>query len=539
MNEFLARISSQFQEIWRKLSMGQRIWAGALGGVTLALLIGIIVLSQKVVWVKLGDFSPEQAAEVTAELERAGFRQDTQFKVEDDGRSIVVDAKLRNKMIVSLAAKGLMGKSEKGFSIFEEFDITTTDFEQKLRMVEALKSEMRGILRTYSQVEDVRISVPTIENPSPFSDDEIIHTASVVLTLRPGVRLESDQIHAIKNIIAGGFAGLDPQNVTITDQFAKPLFAEDGDDNIANKRTEVISQTERDLEQQIRKALGNVLGNDKITASAKVEFDWDNVEIKIEEFTSPGFDQLKRSEQMEDEKLTGQGIRPGGEPGVASNTPLVYNSIKDFGPIDYARAEKIVNYLANQTTTNRVQSPFVKKMSAAIVIDGTYEVIEDTGGKLSRKYTPRTEEEMRDYKSIIEASLGFSGPRGDQVEVRNRQFNREEQFKAEDEMRSREKFKRQATIYALLAAPFLIALFLLYLAWRRHVRLKEEELSRQRELERQRALAAAEAGLAGEISLEDQERQEIQRRAASLARAKPEVVADLIRTWMSEDAAAT
>lgn len=538
LKEFFARIATQAREIWSNLSRGQRFWGIGLGVLTFSLLLGVIFFAQRTVWVDLGTFEMQQAALIRTELDKRSYRMGQDYRLTNDGKTIEVDARIRNEVNLALAEKGMFGNAEKGFSIFEEFDITTTDYEQRLRTLEALKSEMRRMVRQYSQVEDINISVPHIESDNIFVDKEIPQTASIVLTLKSGATLSNDQIRAIRALIAGGFPGLGEDRITLTDQFMNPLMPEDEAQGMGTKQSKVEHETERGLEESIRKVLGPVLGNDKFTVTVNVEFDWDAVHVNQENYSVPGFDQYKVSEQNEDEKLIGTGIRPGGEPGVNSNTPPVYNSVIGASPVDYTRSEKIVNYLADKTLTERIQSPYVKRVAAAVAIDGTWKEQKDTEGQVAHVYAARTDEEMDHIKALVESALGQNAQRLDNVEVRNIPWDRTREWERLDKDRAQEEFRRKSLIYGLLAAPLVALLFILYMAWRRHVRLSEVELARRRELERQRLLAQAESGLAGEISLEDQERQEIQRRASSLARAKPKVVAELLRTWMSEDAPA-
>lgn len=525
----------QARDTWQNLTPGQRIWGASLGGGAFVLLIAIIYMAKSTVWVELGTFDIQMAAQIKIELDKRGYAPNIHYQITNEGRTIMVDAKIRNEALLGLGEKGLYGHAEKGFTIFNEFDITTTDYEQRLRTFEALKSEMRRMIRTYAQVEDVTISVPRIENQSIFIESEIPQTASVVLTLNPGAKLDDDQVRAIRGLIAGGFPGLTPDKITLTDQFMRELKADDEEEGKSTKQALIVKQTARALEDDIRKILGPVLGNDKFTVSVNVEFDWDNVRIDQENYSVPGFDQLKVSEQTEDEKLTGQGLRPGGEPGVSSNAPPVYQSIAQTGPIDYSRAERIVNFLSDKTITQRIRSPYVKRISAAVAVDGIWKETKDTEGRTVRSYQSRERDEMEHIKALVQSALGQNLNREDNVEVRNLPWDRTREFERIDELREKAEFQRRMMLYGLLSAPLLVGLLFLYAAWRRHVRMREEEMARERELERQRALAAAESGLAGEISLEDQERQEIQRRAISLARAKPKVVADLVRTWMSED----
>lgn len=525
--------------MWNGLSRQQRLIAGGVGAGTLLALIALLFLVNRTVWVELGTFEIPVAAQIRAELDRAGYRPEQEYRLTNGGRTILVDARIRNEAHLTLGEQGLFGQTEKGFTIFDEFDITTTDYEQRLRTLEALKSEMRRMIRQYSQVEDVSITVPPVEDQNIFSDKDTPRTAAVVLTLKPGTTLDDAQIRAIRGVIAAGFSDLKDVHINLTDNFMNPLVPSDEGDaqlGMGPKQIGIVKSTARGLEDAIRKVLGPVLGHDKFTVSVNVEFNWDNVQIAEKTFTSPGFEQLKESEQREEERLQGQGLRPGGEPGINANAPPVYNSIGNVGPVDYSRSEQVINYLANQTVTERIQSPFVKRISAAVAVDGIWRERVDTQGAFIRVYEERSADEMARIAALAKSALGQNLERQDVVEVQQVPYNREDEFKRIDAARAGADFQRRITIYTILAIPLLIGLAVLYAMWRKSVRLREEEMARNRELERQRALAAAEAGLAGEISLEDQERQEIQRRATSLARAKPQVVAELVRTWMAEEA---
>lgn len=538
MNDFFERVRAQAQQFWQNLTPSQRIWASVVSGVTLALLLGVIFFARQTTWVSIGTFDMQVSAQIKDTLEGAGYALGRDFKLSDDGRTIYADAQKRNVIHLALAEQGLFGQQEKGFAIFEEFDITTTDYEQRLRTLEALKSEMRRMIRSYQQVEDVTISVPFIEEQSIFIDKAKVQTASAVITLQPGATLDDAQILAIRRLISGGFSGLTEKNITLTDQYMYPLMPDEEDKFLSTKQIQVENETENELERKIREVLGRVLGADKFTVSANLDFDWDNIKINKIEYSTEGFDQLKRSEQLESEDLIGEGIRPGGEPGLASNSPPVFNGTTGVGPVEYHRNEQIVNYLADQTMTERLRAPYVKRLTAAVAVDGTW--TEETGeeGNVVRTYVPRTDEEMADIRALVQTAIGSDLGRNDNVEVRQIKWDRTAEFKAADRRRAEAEFNRKVKIYSLLAAPLIVLLALLYMAWRRHVRIREEELARQRELERQRALASAESGIAGDISLEEQERQEIQRRASSLARAKPQVVAELLRTWLAEESPA-
>ena len=70
----------------------------------------------------------------------------------------------------------------------------------------------------------------------------------------------------------------------------------------------------------------------------------------------------------------------------------------------------------------------------------------------------------------------------------------------------------------------------------RKKRLREEETLRQQQLEREKIIWQAEnADVNVTMSVEDRHKQELQESAITAAKEHPEDVAQLIRTWLSEE----
>ena len=540
MPEFLARIQAQVAAAWSALQPSQRVTVALFSLLALVLFGGIFYFATKAEFTTLGTFDLETAAEVKKSLTDDGMVEGKDFVIETAGTkaTVRVNALKRNNSTLLLAEKGIVGDREKGFTIFDGFDLTTTDLEQKIKELEALKSELRRMIRSYKQVEDINISVPRIEN-GVFAGEDVPQTASVVLTLKAGEQLSNDQVKAVRNLIASGIPNLKPANITLTDQYARPLMPdEEGEEAVQSKQHLVEYQTGQEFENRIRKVLGPIVGDGKFTTAVHIEFNWDKVKQDIEEHSSPGFEQLRVSSQKTDESLHGEGVRPGGEPGTASNVPTAYNAVGNVGPVEYRRTEEVVNYLANKTVTERIQAPFIKRLTAAVAIDGMWVSKTDSQGASSRVYSARNPTELAALRDLVKSALGENPERRDVIEVREIQYDRTAQWDAEDKRKKDESFQRNVVYISILAIPLAALVFFGYLIWNQRRRMQDMDLARQRELDRQRLLASAQEGISGTITVEDQARMEGQRRAQSIARTKPAVVADLIRTWLSEDEAA-
>ena len=65
----------------------------------------------------------------------------------------------------------------------------------------------------------------------------------------------------------------------------------------------------------------------------------------------------------------------------------------------------------------------LKKISAAVIVDGAYKEVQDAKGKKVREFQMRSPEEMKNIEAIVKKAIGYDEARGDQVEVINMPFN--------------------------------------------------------------------------------------------------------------------
>jgi flagellar M-ring protein FliF len=138
------------------------------------------------------------------------------------------------------------------------------------------------------------------------------------------------------------------------------------------------------------------------------------------------------------------------------------------GPLQSNQAERqneVRNYEISKVS-KRIKNPVgtLKKISAAVIVDGAVKEAVDAKGKKSREYQARSAEEMQRIEAIVKKAIGYDEGRGDQVEVINMPFSwsiAEEEAKAE----GGEGWKEYVLIaYKPLLSLILAALFILFVA---------------------------------------------------------------------------
>jgi flagellar M-ring protein FliF len=179
----------------------------------------------------------------------------------------------------------------------------------------ALESKLARTIKAYPQVEDVRVMItPAVQ--SAFARQSDPAKASVMLTMKPGERLNPRQVNGITRLVANAVEGLTTEGVTITDQNG-PLTTEgDGPTAKAASRLDFKEATERQLEQKAQQRLDEILGPNqaKVVVNAEIDF---NEEVRRK--TDIDIENSVKERETKREVQTSRTPPAGGVPGVDSN----------------------------------------------------------------------------------------------------------------------------------------------------------------------------------------------------------------------------
>ena len=112
----------------------------SIGVAAIAVIGGLLAFSW---WRKERDFQPlytrmdpEDGGAVIAKLKEAG----TEYRVTDDGRSVLVPSARVAETRLSMAAAGLPKTGRLGFELFDQTNLGTTDFAEQVNFRRALEA---------------------------------------------------------------------------------------------------------------------------------------------------------------------------------------------------------------------------------------------------------------------------------------------------------------------------------------------------------------------------------------------------------------
>src|SRR5882757_8193169 len=314
------------------------------------------------------DLSVEDSAAIVKDLER----QAIPYEIKNDGAIIMVPRDKLTRVRMKLAEGGMPKGGGVGYEIFDKSDtLGATSFVQNINHLGAL---------------------------------------------------EPQQIRAIRHLAASAVNGLKPQRVSIVDE-AGNLLADGAAEGIGSgggaDGQERQATFERRLREQIESIVSQVVGPGRARVQLSAEFDYNRITETFDKFDPEG--RVLRSSQTREESASNDSkegqVTVGNElPGAQAN--------QQGQPGQAARdqskkSEEITNYeISRSTKTEVTEGGRVKRISAAVLVDGSYGKNE----KGETVYQPRSKEELDRIAALARTAIGFDQKRGDQIEVVNLRF---------------------------------------------------------------------------------------------------------------------
>jgi len=351
------------------------------------------------------NLSQDEAGEIVSYLEDNKI----EYEITNGGKTISVPSDQVYKTRLNLASEGLPRGGSVGYSIFDQNNLGMTDFLQNINFRRALEGELTRTIMQLKEVKSARVHI-VIPKDRLFKEDQKQATASVVLSLKGNGQLSKSQISGVTHLVASSVEGLTPDNITIIDYNGNLLTSGQDADPLAGlsaSQLEVRKLFESYIEEKAQSMLDNVLGQG--TSVIRITSDLD-------------FQQLERTSEMYDPNTPS--IRS--EQRVkSSNTSTDKAEEASESNIEESGETVITNYELNKTVEHIINDiGTIKRLSVAVMIDGTYSQVENENGGIELVYQPRSQEELDRLASIVKNAVGFDQQRNDQIEMVNISFDR-------------------------------------------------------------------------------------------------------------------
>ncbi len=345
------------------------------------------------------------------------------YKISKDDTILIPKDKVYEERI-TLASQGIPKTSKVGFEIFDTKDFGATDFDQNIKLIRAIEGELSRTIESLNPIlkANVHIAIP---KDSVFVAKEVPPSASVMLKLKPDMKLSPTQILGIKNLIAAAVPKLTIENVKIVNENGESIGEGDILENskeLALEQLRYKQNFENILENKIVNILAPIVGGkNKVVARVNAEFDFSQKKSTKETFDP---NNVVRSEQNLEEKKEGAPKKQvGGVPGVVSNIGPVQGLKDNKEPEKYEKSQNTTNYEVGKTISE-IKGEFgtLVRLNAAVVVDGKYKIALKDGAN-ALEYEPLSDESLKKINALVKQAIGYNQNRGDDVAVSNFEFN--------------------------------------------------------------------------------------------------------------------
>jgi len=426
-----------------------------LVGIAVAVAVGVVV----VLWWKgptwsllYGNLSDSDASAVVQSLQTAGI----EYKLDNGSGAIMVPAERVHDARLQLASQGLPEGKNSGLELISKdpgFGVSA--FMENARYQYALESELAKTISSLQAVEAARVHV-AIPQQSAFVQDRRPVSASVLLQLRAGHRLEPEQISAIVHLVASSIPELDSDNVTVVDHEGRLLSSPKSTEGaVAAEQFEAAHRVEDTYMARIEQLIAPLVGEGRVRAQVTVELDAGASEEAHEQYKPDTA--VVRSEQTSEESSRNGNVAGGGIPGALSNQPpaggvavaangkppapaaangapaaagaaaaaaataatAAAAAAAANAPPDNTSKQSTRNYEIDRTVSYlRQPAGRIKRVTVAVLVDNARQTAAD--GKITQR--PLSKAEIDDITQLVKNAVGFDQARGDSVDVVNQPF---------------------------------------------------------------------------------------------------------------------
>ncbi|HWE52210.1 MAG TPA: flagellar basal-body MS-ring/collar protein FliF [Bryobacteraceae bacterium] len=360
--------------------------------------------------------APEDAAPVVQKLRESGV----DFRLADNGGSVLVRTDKLAESRLTLAGAGLPKSGRIGFELFDKTSFGATELVEHINYQRALEGELERSVMSMAEVVQARVHL-TLPKESVFLDQQQPAKASVMIKLRSGAQISSQNVLAVTNLVASAVDGLSPDAVAVLDMdgnlLNRPRRSTTDDSAVTSEALEVRRQIEHDLVNKIDSTLEPLLGPNKFRAGASVDCDLTSGDQQEETF-DPDKSVMVSSQKSEDDSQ--HAASAGGIPGTQANLPHPAQNSGGGGSGSH-RVESITYQSSRIIRHTRIPQGVIRRMSLSVLV-GQEVRWEGDGKNRHRVYVAQPPETLQKIKDLVGGVTGFSAERGDQLIVETLPF---------------------------------------------------------------------------------------------------------------------
>ncbi len=513
MGEKLSAFGGSVKEFWSKISKGMRILLlGGIAGVLLLSLIIVLLLNHTDYIVLYNNLTVEENAGILAQLQEMGV----EGKLE--GNSILIPAEQENMVRMQLAVRGAPVDGF-GYDTYQlGSGLTSTQYDKNFYDKAQQQERLEAMIKTFAEVRDAHVTLTIPENSIFVLQEDVQKpSASVKIQKNPGRSLSPEQIQGILNLVRNAVPGLEEDNIAIVDESGDLRLSMSLAGDIHSTKLKLTDSVNRSMENRILAMLTPLYGDDHVVVKVNSILNTDEQTTEKIDYIPPEDpnNPLKDYEEIEWERQAGTQVAQG-VPGANDNidVPQYAAQVEDDGTGPYYRNHAIYDYLVSSERNQIIKAGLtITDLTVAVLID------KETLGNTERD-------------QVFDLVAKASGVEQEKVSVQGMTFARGPAIDLTGPASRTILGLPVGVFFAILL--IIVSLIIILIVWMVSKR-KKEQLAAEGAMDEEASLLEMIAEREAEfepIQLAESQEQKLRAQIKDLANSDPEIVAQLIRTWL-------
>ncbi|QSF23929.1 flagellar basal-body MS-ring/collar protein FliF [Citrobacter freundii] len=342
-----------------------------------------------------------------------------EYRIDPQSGQILVPEETLSKTRMTLAAKGVQAMLPSGYELMDKDEVLgASQFVQNVRYKRSLEGELAQSIMTLDTVESARVHLALNEESSFVVSDEPQNSASVVVRLHYGSKLDLDQVNAIVHLVSGSVPDLKAAQVSVVDQAGNLLSDGIGAGEAVSAATRKRDQILKDIQDKTRASLANVLdslvGTGNYRVSVMPDLDLSNIDETQEHYGDTP--KVNREETVLDSDTNQIAM---GIPGSLSNRPplaanQVANGTNGTAPEESHQPAALSKHSENKRdyswdrSVEHIQYPGfdIKRLNVAVVLNQSAPAL--------KNWKP---EQTTQLTALLNNAAGIDARRGDNLSL--------------------------------------------------------------------------------------------------------------------------
>ncbi len=324
MNEQVQKLLRSFTQFWEAQDKKRRvIYIALLAVIVLAAVIVAIILNKKDYVILYEGLETTEASEMMALIE------EMDYEARLSNGTIMVLKGTENDIVMRLAQQEYPKNSMNYTYTTTQTGMFTTNEEYRTLYMIDVQDKLSAQISSMENISNAVVNLT-----SPQQKNTVIQelrqypTASVMVYLDGIEKLSNKQITGITHLVKMSWQGLTDENISIVDSFGIPqIITEDGDyDYLVEETKRLVFKTnlENTIKEKILGLLIPAYGEDGVSVAVNMVLDLDSKVSENTEYTPEGNTNAGVLQHADADNATGGTTADGGVVGVEGNADDTY-----------------------------------------------------------------------------------------------------------------------------------------------------------------------------------------------------------------------